>query len=157
MVGILYLENKKQAVNAPVAKISEDERKITEVLSSGSKLIINKSIVIQGGNFCSWVIEEDFAYGVYAKKSFFPKAILKDSELKVEWATDKKVMLPGLVNTIPEQDTTILTKTNSGQEVYIVIVSGDKLKTIKRRNKTYYYGEAKLAKMSDLEKAFRIK
>jgi hypothetical protein len=158
VVAILYLENKKQVVTPPpVNQTQEDTRKITEVLLPNSKLITKKTTVIQGGNFCSWIIEKDFAYGIYAKKSFFPKVILENSELTVEWVTDKKVMLPGLVNTVPEQDTTILAKTSNDQEIYIVIVSGEGLKTIKKRNKTYYYGEAKLALMRDLVEAFKIK
>jgi hypothetical protein len=128
---------------------------ISSKLEPETILILNNQVVIQGGQNSYWTIKDNSACGIYIKKSFFPKIFIKNTELKVKWVTDKRVLLPGLTYSIENQDTVIFAENNSGTEIFIVLVNGD-LEIIKKRNKTFYKGDAKLATMKDLLGFFRI-
>lgn len=154
---IFYVEKITKPQNINLKKIENNSKKITEFIDKDDTLVMRDNVTIKNGFYCGWVVKEDFAYGIYSKKSFLPRFILKDTELKIEWVTDKKVMLPGLVNSIPNQDTVICAKTSKNQEIYIVIVKGNKIKIINKGKKAYYSGNVSIADLEDLQKAFIIK
>jgi hypothetical protein len=150
---IFYYEKNVQNQTLPINK-EKINKSITEALKKDDILINKNQIIIKSGNYCSWTIKEDYAYGIYTKKSFFPKIIVEKTKLKVEWVTNKKVMLPGLANSIQDQDTVICLKTPTNKEIYIVIVKGKNIKTINKRNKTHYTGEVEMANMENLLDSF---
>lgn len=151
---IFYFE-KNIEEKQPISK-ENAKKSITETLEKNDVLINKNQIIIKGGNYSSWIVKENYAYGFYVKKSFLPKIILENTKLKVEWVTNKKVMLPGLVNSIESQDTVICLKTSTNKEIYVVIVQGKNIKTISKKNKTHYTGNAKIADMGDLLDCFRL-
>lgn len=132
-----------------------DETPISNKLEPESVLVLKNQVVMQGGQNSFWIIKDNSACGIYIKKSFFPTIFVKNTELKVKWITDKRVLLPGLTYSIEDQDVVIFAETNSGSEIFIVLVGGD-LEIVKKRNKISYKGEAKLATMKDLLNFFRI-
>lgn len=150
---ILTFENKEKKENIESEK---DNRLIFETLSKNYKLILKNQIIIPSSEFCYWQFKNDVACGIYCKKNRWPKIILKDTELNIEWVTNKKVLLPGLVFT-SEKDTTICAKTSSGKEIYIVMVSGKNIKLINNYKRTHYYGDVVLSNMEDLKNYFDLK
>jgi hypothetical protein len=127
---------------------------IEHTIKSGLKIYNKDQILIKSNEFCSWNIKDNIAYGIYSKKHLLSKIILKNTEFEVKWITNKKVLLPGLVQTIDEKDTTICATTSNGREFYIVIVSGNDLKIVKKRNKTHYIGETHISNLEDFNKIF---
>jgi len=152
----LSFENKKIKKTKPDTNVeAKDESPISNKLSPECILTLEDQVVIQGGENCSWILKNNSACGIYVKKSFFPKIFTKNTELKVVWVTDKRVLLPGLTYSIEDQDTIVFAKTNNGTEVFIVIVSGD-LQIAKKRHKVFYKGDAHLATIKDLSNFFKI-
>jgi hypothetical protein len=141
----------------PEEKI-EDKSSISEKVSSDTILVLKETININRGQCCEWILKNNIACGIYAKKGLFNKVFEKGTELKVEWATTKRVMLPCLTFSIEDQDTVICCKTSSGLEVYIVLVQGSDLSITGNRNKSYYAGsKIEPAAVSNLEEIFEIK
>lgn len=153
VIFIFYLENKETKIS-----INEDEsqKSITQVLKKDDILLNKNQIIIKGGNYSSWFITEDCAYGLYIEKSFFTKILFENTKLKVQWVTNKKVMLPGFVHSMPNQDTVICAKTPTNKEIYIVIVKGKNIKKIADNDKAYYSGDVEMAKIGDLLNHFDL-
>jgi hypothetical protein len=157
IVFIFYLEKTNKQQNINNEEIKNKSEKITDLIKKDDILILKNTITIKNGFYCNWIVEEDFAYGIYSKKSFLPKLILKNTKLVVQWATEKKVMLPGLSNSIPNQDTVICAKTDKDQEIYIVLIKGQNIKIINKGKKIHYSGDVSIADSKDLKKIFIIK
>ena len=134
----------------------KNNESIEDLIKIGSKISNKEQILIKSGNVCSWNIKDNVAYGLYGKKHLLPKIILENTEFTVKWITNKRVLLPGLVQTIDGKDTTICATAN-GKEFYIVIVSGENLKIVNKRNKIHYVGETKLSNLEDFYKIFNLK
>lgn len=156
IVFIFYLEKTNKQQNINTEEIKNKSEKITNSIKKDDILILKNPITIKNGFYCNWIVEKDFAYGFYSKKSFLPKIILKNTKLVVQWVTEKKVMLPGLSNSIPNQDTVICAKTERGQEIYIVIIKGQNIKIINKGKKMHYSGDVSLADSADLRKIFIV-
>lgn len=143
-------------------EIKEEEIKkegfVLENIFPKTKLILKEDIDIKRGESCKWLLQDSTACGVYINRRFLSKKLEKGTELNVQWVTNKRYLLPGLVFSLEDQDTIISTKTNYGLDVYIVIIQGQNLKIIDKKNKSYYDGESlSNATLQDLKKFFEIK
>jgi hypothetical protein len=137
--------------------IKDEEKLIIEKILPKTKLILKEEIKIKRGENCKWLVKDTTACGIYINKRFFTKTLSKGTELNIEWVTNKRYLLPGLVFSLEDQDTIISTKTDSALDVYIVLIQGENLEILRDKNKSNYNGSSlRPATIIDLQKFFEI-
>lgn len=158
LVFVLQVNKSNKKNNLEVIEKNPSVGNISEELKPGFYLELKEDVIIPRNQNCTWIIKDNTAFGFYSNKSFFQQIIPKNSKLKVIWATEQRVLLPGLVFSSENQDTVILTEDFLVKELYVVIVDGDEnLKIVNKRNKSRYEGNVNISKFSSLNKLFNLK
>lgn len=135
-----------------------DSRSIDAAITKGTVLTVKNDYKIEANSPCTWALfnNNTIAVGFYVKEDAQARILPTGTKLTVELCTRERLILPGNVMSVRNQNGVIQAKTPSGIEVFVVIVQGDELKLVGAGGRTQYQGLGRVPTVDELRSVFDV-